>query len=643
MTTLAGYWSFRAAEPLSACTSMLVAQRSSATGLPHIRSCRNIAIGRSLTPTLPEDAFDCGVQAGAGGAILLAADVRLDNRDDLARALALGDRIGTLCDAAVLLAAWNRWGEASLERVVGDFAFALWDAKDERLVLARDFLGTRPLHYITNERFFAFASMARGLHALPTVQRAPDLATLTDFLALIPESGTGSFFANVNRVEPGCLITVSSAGLRTRRWWRPDLSPLRSRSFDETVAALRDHLDTAVAARTRRINGGVGAHLSGGLDSTGVTATAARLLAPTGDSVTGFTAVPVAEFANAGTKGRFLDEGPLAAVVAAAHSNITHVLIRAGEDSPFADLDRKAEIYERPVRNLCNATWGDAINEDAQARGLSVLLSGQAGNLSFSHKGADSLATLLAHGRLIGLARQASAVRRHGMSYGAIASQTIGPFLPPAMWRMLNRARGVRAELTDYSAIALTPEVRSHIARRSAELKLDFSYRPPRDAARARLWALKGVDTGTFVKGTLARWGLDLRDPTADRRLVEFCLTVAPEQFMAGGMPRALARHALADRLPSAVTQERRKGFQSADWFVGFDRARAALTDEIERIAASPAAAAIVDVPRLRRLIEEWPSGGWDREPVHNTYRTALVRAVSAGHFARIAEAPTII
>ena len=85
---------------------------------------------------------------------------------------------------------------------------------------------------------------------------------------------------------------------------------------------------------------------------------------------------------------------------------------------------------------------------------------------------------------------------------------------------------------------------------------------------------MRRADTGNYSKGALAGWGVDLRDPTADRRLVEYCLSVPTDQYLKDGVPRALGKRALADRLPEAVINQRFKGYQSADWYEGLTAAR---------------------------------------------------------------------
>jgi asparagine synthase (glutamine-hydrolysing) len=101
------------------------------------------------------------------------------------------------------------------------------------------------------------------------------------------------------------------------------------------------------------------------------------------------------------------------------------------------------------------------------------------------------------------------------------------------------------------------------------------------------------------------------------------------------GTPRALARRALADRVPKLVLESRGSGMDSADWHERLTAARGEVAEEIERLAACAPAARALDLPRLRRLVENWPTGGWDRADVSSPYRLALLRGLSAGHFLR--------
>ena len=155
---------------------MLRAQQVYAPAPPALWSAGDIALGRRLFSTLPEDRFDRGPVTGGGGRWTLIGDLRLDNRPELCEALAIEPaRAALLSDAAVAMAAFERWEDEAISRLLGDFALALWDRDRARLLLARDFIGQRPLHYHRGAGFFAFASMAKGLHVLPQVPPAPRL------------------------------------------------------------------------------------------------------------------------------------------------------------------------------------------------------------------------------------------------------------------------------------------------------------------------------------------------------------------------------------------------------------------------------------------------------------------------------------
>ncbi|HEY0414268.1 MAG TPA: asparagine synthase-related protein [Allosphingosinicella sp.] len=634
MTALAGFWAFGdAAEPLAACGRMLKAQQVYAPEAPVARRDDEVALGRRLHRTLPEDRFDRGPVSGGDGRWTLVADVRLDNRDELGEALGLGAaEAASMADSTLVMKCIERWEDAAFGRLIGDFALAVWDRARTRFLLARDFLGHRPLHFHRAPGFFAFASMPKGLHALAEIPREPDTRAVSEFLALLPETGRRSFFRDIERVLPGEVLTVTRRGEEARRLWTFDREPLRLSRAEDYAEAVRASFDEAVRARLRGADGRVAAHLSGGLDSSAVTATAARQLLPEG-RVTAYTAVPREGYEAKVPIGRFADEGPHAAAVAALYPNVEHVLVRASGQSPVANLDRNFFAYERPVLNLCNAVWSDAILEDARARGLKVLLTGQMGNMSFSYTGLEQLSALLARGRFVRLARESLLLRRRGTRLLSVVAHAIGPFLPQPLWRGANRLAGRRLDIADYSAIR--PERAAELEREAAARGLDFGYRPRRDSVATRLWVLSRVDLGNYQKGALGTWGVDVRDPTADRRLIDLCLAIPPEQYLANGYTRALARRAFADRLPDAVLGETRKGLQAADWHEGLAAGRAEAEEQAGRIGALPAAADILDTEKMAGLLEAWPEGDWNAPGVQAPYRLALLRGLSGGHFIR--------
>ena len=269
----------------------------------------------------------------------------------------------------------------------------------------------------------------------------------------------------------------------------------------------------------------------------------------------------------------------------------------------------------------------------AQAYVRVVLLSGEAGNLSFSYDGMTALSQMLDERRLGSLTRTCLSLVRGGTRVGTVAAQLVGPHLPPVVWQWISALRGKGRRLSDCSL--LNPEMGSAVQQWAADMGSDTSRRPPSDPHASRLRALKQSDRGNYNKGYLGGWGVDFRDPTADRLLVELCFTIPPEQFLLGGTPRSLARRAFADRVPAVVRNERKKGYQAPDWHVALNAARSEVSAEVERYAKVPEVGGFIDTNRMRRLLADWPrDGDWNSDERMQKYRQALLRAASAAHFA---------
>ena len=256
-------------------------------------------MGRCLLRLLPEDRFD-RQPLSAGGVTSLVADVRLDNRAELEAELGLSQATG--CGQwPTAICCWRHGSvgdEQCVDHLSGAFSFAVWNQQEQHLFLARDHTGERPLFYASTANCFAFASMPKGLHRLPFVGAEVDEDYIARYLTLANMPIEQTVFRNVQRL-PSRLLAQHSVVRRRKltRYWRTDhLQDLRLGSPEEYLDCFRERFDGAVRSRLRT-RGGIGAQLSGGLDSGAVAATAARLLGAEGRELTCFTAVPRPGFA----------------------------------------------------------------------------------------------------------------------------------------------------------------------------------------------------------------------------------------------------------------------------------------------------------------------------------------------------------
>lgn len=230
------------------------------------------ALGHALLRTSPRDESQ---PLSIDGAVWLSGDIRLDEPERLARRLGRPDAVDGPSDARLVLLAYHAWGDACLRYLTGDFAFALWDGPRQRLLCARDQVGVGQLHYARVGERIVLATGVGSVLLHPEVADDLDERAIGDLLVaghLLDRSATA--FAHVRQLLPAHALGWDAGGMRTWRYWdlpRPRRLT-RFRSRDEYGEAFRDLLDAAVADRAA--GEPVSVHLSGGMDSTSIAASA---------------------------------------------------------------------------------------------------------------------------------------------------------------------------------------------------------------------------------------------------------------------------------------------------------------------------------------------------------------------------------
>ena len=610
MTAIAGLVGDRPVSDLEqACMAALAAQRLYGRRGPKLVAVPGAALGIDLFATLPEDRFDR--QPIDNQRFVLTADIRLDNRGELEAALGENSTSSApRSDAEILFLAWNRWEEHCLDRIVGDFAFAIFDKLSRRVTLARDATGVRPLCYALAGDLLTFASMPSGV--FPSLPLRPDHAALAIRLTNPPLGGGWTCFEGVRTVGAGEILRFSGGGLDAKRYWNPPFHKPAGRDNNLLIDEFRDHLDAAVASRMRRTSRAIATQLSAGYDSSAVTGTVARLRTAD-ERVIAFTSSPTPGLQTLRLRGRINDEAPCAAATAAM-LGIEHLVVR--DAAPLLDAIRgHSRYFQEPVSNVFNLGWWNAILRGASDNDAGVLLSAGLGNFTISYGGLPVLRHWIRRGRFIRWWREAcAAVDGNDIRWRGALMASFDPWIPQSLSGLLERTfrGGPAASEFDFVRRDLLESIPdSHPARPPSAMTGSL----PAD----RLALIRDFDFGFHYKGQLAQSGIDERDPTADRRLIEFCLSLEPGQLLCNGVYRPLAKAALADRVSHQVLDSRNRGYQGADWFARLKQADAfAFLEEISNTGAAD----LLDLPKLRSAIEHWP-------------QLTAGNAVSVTHFGR--------
>jgi asparagine synthase (glutamine-hydrolysing) len=549
-----------------------------------------VGVGHRLLHTTPESLCERQPCVLASPPLALVADARLDERDELIAALGLErGRARRMSDPDLLLAAYAKWGERCLERLVGDFAFAVWDARSQTLFCARDPFGVRPLYYHRSGRLFAFASEIKALLCHEGVPRRLNELQVACHLESIVSDPEITFYEGIVRLPGGTSLTVSRD--RTTgpvRYVGLDAVPeVRLRNDAEYADAFHALFTEAVRCRTRSAFP-VGSTLSGGLDSSSIACTARAVHPSTAsEPVRTFSAVfpglPEPE-------RQIVDESRYIDAVVATGGFQPH-LVHADQHTPLEALDDVLwHLDEAPL--AYNLYMHRALYGAAQRSGSRVFLDGIDGDFTVGY-GYERLAAFARAERWDSFEQEVRALSAVNEAHGLRPRHFVQDFALPycdelargGRWltwarttRELTRRFGTsrRRLLIHHGLRPLATAVLSPAAPR-VRRNNGFSVVDPGFARRVGLAArprLEGADASADDRGTgKTRWpdlsgyqyvleiadrtasafSLEPRYPFFDRRLFEFCLGLPPEQRLSGGWTRIILRRAMEGVLPPEI------------------------------------------------------------------------------------------
>jgi asparagine synthase (glutamine-hydrolysing) len=542
------------------------------------------------------------------GEVVITFNGEIYNHAALRRALeARGHRFLTNSDTESILLGWREWGPGVLDRLDGMFAFALWDRGRGEMLLARDRLGEKPLHYAAlPDGGLAFASEIAALRTLPEVSGRLDPVAVDDFLALgyVPDPAT--IFAAIRRLPPAHSLHLRRGERLTiepRRYWNAPRHAAASRpSLEEAARELETRLERSVRDRLMA-DVPLGSFLSGGLDSGTVTALAAR----TAQGIQSFTI---------GFPGG-ADERAVAAAVAARHGT-TH-----REDGATAD-------YVTAARGQ-SAIFGEPFGDHSSVPTLAVCtLARRHVTVALSGDGGDEVFAGYRRYRFHLLAEGARRLLPDGMRrrvFGTLAKAY------PAM-QSAPRWLRARATLTELSLDSAEGYYRTvcrlqHQRRRglmAASLRGAIEGHDPSERFGTLMAECDGEDSllqaqyadlHTYLPGdilnkvdrTSMAVSLEVRPPILGHEMVEWGMSLPAGLKLKGGIGKRVMREAMRPHLPAEVTDGRKLGFAAeigGQFRAGADLVRRRLTSE------AMGDSGLFDLPALTRLADEHAAGAAD-------------------------------
>jgi asparagine synthase (glutamine-hydrolysing) len=542
------------------------------------------------------------------GRHVMVARARLDNADELRQLLNL-DKREDIADSRLILAAYERWGESCVDKLAGDWVFALWDKGRNTLLIARDATGNTGLYWTVLDNRLIFSTGIKGILSYPGMPLRPNALAIAGLLTVFgaPAEQGATAYERIERLLPGHMLAASEGRIFNTRWWKPEeLSVMNVTDPQEHYNAFLDLYSDAVAKRLRVPEGTIATTLSGGLDSASVAALAGAHLRKIGQRLTAFVHRPLYEppALSAYHSG---DEFEYARKTAEHVGNVDLISMRSPDVSVLEGIRASIEIHDSPAHAAANQYWILDIVRAARARGSRVLLTGQGGNATISYYGSGNLLLHLLDGRI----RLAWTALKHDKSglRKALRRRVAKPIVQKLRenWISYAPARN-QSPWSGYSAISLALAQEMNLLERMRASGHDpaFGVRAADSdvVRRFRLGLAHGGASGTKWMETSNACGIDIRDPTLDRRLVEFCWRTPDEIFWAQGLQRGLLRESMRELLPADVLLSPVRGVQSADLAARLHAQREEIDAILCNLEQHPLCQSWLNMPLMRRMFE---------------------------------------
>jgi len=484
------------------------------------------------------------------------------NFGDVRKELELaGATFASHSDTEVLLKAYGRWGEHCLDKLRGMFAFAIWDARQHRLFVARDPMGVKPLYYVQSDSYFLFASEVRTLLGSGLVPRLVDKAGLINYLTFGSAYDPFTLIEGVRALPPGHTLSWENGALRISRYWDlvDDGMDAEAKNFggDEKDAAVQLQPMLEEAVRLQLVSDvPVGVFLSGGIDSSALVS----ILSRGGVRPSTFSIVfREAEFSEAQYSREI-----------AAKFRTDHHEISVSEADLLAAIPDALRAMDLPTMDGVNTYF---VSRETRRAGVKVALSGLGGDEVFA--GYSSFSTVPRMERFAHIWKYVPGVLRGSLAaaFAALAPQNDQNrklvSLASGNGRLLHPYFLARMLFTTPQRDRLLPSLEGSVvdssdaaATESQRLSLQ------RAAALDPLNRVSYLESRCYMLNTLLRdadvmsmsQGLEVRVPLIDHRLAKAVLAL-PGKWKVNGTPKKLLVGALAGSLPDEIVHRRKRGF----------------------------------------------------------------------------------
>lgn len=548
--------------------------------------------------------------------ITITADAIIDNRIQLFDLLDIPkDLKHDITDSQLILRSYKKWGRDCTKYLIGDFSFVIWDEANKSIFCARDHVGKRTFYYYYSNNIFAFSTLIMPIYE--ALDKKPDLNEkwISDFLSLplaIHEmENKETLYNDIFQLPPASTLLLKNNQICINKYWNPleEVKPLKLKSDKEYEEAFNKIFFEAVSCRLRCTNE-VGVMLSGGLDSGSVACIAAKQLNAKNKRLKAFSSVPIAEYKDYLPKDLIADESEYVKSIVDMYNNIDLTYCRSENKNSATDIDFFINILEQPHKLIENLFWYNQIVKSASESGCKVLLNGQGGNMTISSGYfMANILTMLKKAKIIKVIKE---INGYSKLYNApkkyITNAVIRAAIPYNFKKLVRKKT-----YKNIDVFKMTPVNKNLIKKWDLEKRLKgrgFYNYPIKhsDSNQMKKYIVDPIALSQIAlietKLSLAH-GIVTRDPTNDKRVIEFCISLPDEQYVRYGKERFLIRRAMKNILPDKIRLNyEKRGRQSADWVQRLQPYWQTIYNKLEKTLKDDSISNYIDIDKVKKQLE---------------------------------------
>lgn len=545
--------------------------------------------------------------------LVITSDAILDNREELIKELNLADT--KISDSKIILLMYQKYKEACVDKFLGNYSFVIYDFNNNNIFAVKDSTGSRSLYYHFKNNIFYFST---SIEPIKEVIKNVSLNEkwICDFLTLKGMGNTveieETIYNEILQVNPATYIKINNQGIHKTLYWDPmkDIKILKLKNDEEYKKLFISTFKEAVKS-SLRTNRDVASFLSGGLDSTSIVCLAADFLKKDNKCIKTYTSIPMKKYEQKCkddiNEYYVTNEEKMVQLTAMFKDNVVPNFCRSENVDSVSNIEKLLECVEEPYKTIQNNFWMDQVVKKASEDNCKVLLTGQFGNATISYGNFYvQMKTLFEHFRFITMIKEINALHEKvGVRRKEIIKNIIN-YLEPNCFikRKFNMEEFFKDSIASREIIDSTDAYKRF---NRDDIVNIIPWKPDLNRVKRGIVDLQALSQiGNVETKFSLKYGLMIRDPSRDKRIIKLCLSLPGNQFVDNGVERKLIRTYMKDLIPDEIRNDIfHRGLQSADWIFRLNDKRDEVYNLIDKAINSPLIEKYIDKNKVCKQFDK--------------------------------------